>query len=122
MTISITVLVLVNTNSITFLFTTWYLQLLESLLILVFTITVTLLQLLLVLLLFFSFSHGVLLLVFSICDSIDAVWHGCLCIVIHLIKDEWMEDTDAGHNSIFCLLPTVYLNSDSHLNSNSNSY
>jgi len=33
-----------------------------------------------------------------------------------------MEETDAGHDSIFCLLPTVYLNSDSHLNSNSNSY
>jgi len=24
------------------------------------------------------------------------------------MKGEWMEDTDAGHNSTFCLMPTVY--------------
>jgi len=39
----------------------------------------------------------------TMCVSRNAVWHGCLCVVIHLMKDEWMEDTDAGHNSIFLL-------------------
>jgi len=46
-------------------------------------------------------------------------------IVIHLMKGEWMKDTEAGHNFTFCLLPTVYFsqnsNSDLNLNLNSNS-
>jgi len=39
----------------------------------------------------------------------------CLCFVIHLMKGEWMEDTEAGHNSTFCPLPTLYFSQNSNL-------
>jgi len=52
---------------------------------------------------------------FILCQH-GAVWHGCLCIMIHLMKGEWMEDTEAGHNSTFCLLPTVYFSQNSNCN------
>jgi len=55
-------------------------------------------------------------------DSRDAECHRCLFIVIHLMKGEWMEDTDAGQNSTFCLLVTVYFSQNSNSNLNCNNY